>query len=298
MASTDSPLGDWLALRESADAASRSQRLTAALARHLATRKKLSILDLATGAGSNLRYLIEHLPPVQHWTVVDRDPQLLWRLRLRTSEWAAARGYDVTPAGDDPEAFVINGPHLECVVRPLVRDLGSIDDERLFRGQQLVTASALLDLVSRGWLQTLANRCRDAGAAALFTITYDGRFPCAPADPEDDIVRELFNRHQRRDKGLGGPAAGPDAVAAAAAAFATAGYLVERERSDWMVEPDAGQLQRALIDGWASAATEVAPEIATQIANWRLRRLHYLAEGGSLLVVGHEDILALSTAAT
>jgi hypothetical protein len=40
------------------------------------------------------------------------------------------------------------------------------------------------------------------------------------------------------------------------------------------------------------AATEMAPEISTQIANWRLRRLGHVSAGGSLLVVGHEDIAA------
>jgi hypothetical protein len=142
------------------------------------------------------------------------------------------------------------------------------------------------------WLEALAAQCANAGAAALFTITYDGRSPCAPADPDDDIVRALFNRHQHTDKGLGGPAAGPDAAAAAAQAFEQAGFQVSRERSDWVLEPDQRELQRQLIEGWAFAATETAPEIATQIANWRLRRLHHVDQGGSLIVVGHEDMFA------
>jgi spermidine synthase len=29
------------------------------------------VLDLGTGTGSNLRYLLEHLPRLQQWTVVD-----------------------------------------------------------------------------------------------------------------------------------------------------------------------------------------------------------------------------------
>jgi hypothetical protein len=66
-----------------------------------------------------------------------------------------------------------------------------------------------------------------------------------------------------------------------------------RERSDWVIEPDERELQRQLIEGWASAALEVAPEIAPQLANWRLRRLHHVKEGDSLIVVGHEDMLAV-----
>ena len=291
MASMDSPLlSDWLALREAADFASRSQRLTALAAAALARVEPVRVLDLGTGTGSNLRYLVEKLPLHQQWVVVDRDPALLEHLQRRTRTWAAARGYTVTT---EPGGFVIGGNGLECHVEARQRDLNAIDDPGLFAGRHLVTASALLDLVSPAWLQTLAAHCRSAGAAALFTITYDGRSPCAPADADDDIVRELFNRHQRTDKGLGGLAAGPDGAAAAVTAFETAGFRVEHELSDWVIEPDARELQRQLIEGWAGAATEMAPEIATQIANWRLRRLQHVADGGSLIVVGHEDMFAV-----
>src|SRR5258707_11635990 len=79
-------------------------------------------------------------------------------------------------------------------------------------GAHLVTASALLDLVSERWLRELASACRSHGAAALFALTYNGRSACTPVEPEDDHVRQLFNTHQRRnDKGFG-IAAGPDAV--------------------------------------------------------------------------------------
>jgi hypothetical protein len=280
----------WLALREEADFASRSQRLTALVASRLASASPVRVLDLGTGTGSNLRYLIDHLPPVQHWTVVDRDVTLLRDLTERTSAWAADRGYEFTPM---PTGFTIRGDKLECHVEPVQRDLGTLEDASLFAGRHLVTASALLDLVSESWLRAVAAQCRTAGAAALFTITYDGRSPCAPADPDDDIVRALFNRHQHTDKGLGGPAAGPDAATAAPQVFADAGFRVERERSDWVIEPAARELQQQLIEGWASAATEMAPEIALQIANWRLRRLHHVDQGGSLIVVGHEDMAAL-----
>ena len=291
MGSKDTPLlAEWLALREAADAASRSSRLTRLAADRLRASAPARILDLGTGTGSNLRYLLEHLPRQQRWTVVDREPAVLGQLQARTAAWAEARGYQVEGNGG---GFVVTGKGLECQVEPRQRDLGSLYDQALFEGVHLVTASALLDLVSPSWLTVMADRCRRAGAAALFTITYDGRSPCVPADPDDDIVRELFNRHQRTDKGLGGPAAGPDGAAAAVRAFENAGFRVERERSDWVIEPAECDLQTQLIDGWASAAAEMAPEIAPQIANWRLRRLHHVTEGDSLIVVGHEDMFAV-----
>ena len=71
------------------------------------------------------------------------------------------------------------------------------------------------------------------------------------------MVRELMNRHQRTDKGLGGPAAGPDAALRAEQCFAGVGYRVRREPSDWTLGPTEHDMQRLLIDGWAHAATDL-----------------------------------------
>ncbi len=64
-------------------------------------------------------------------------------------------------------------------------DLSMLDDRAIFDGRALVTASALLDLVSERWLRALAARCAGHGAAVLFALSYDGRIVCSPEDPDD-----------------------------------------------------------------------------------------------------------------
>ena len=284
----DESLSQWLRLRESADAAARSERLTRMIAEALPVGVPVSVLDLATGRGSNVRYLAGRLPSPQHWLAVDRSAALLAGLREQMSTWGVARGHAVRTA---VEACVIRGVGFECDVETRQMDLGALD-RKIFAGRHLVTASALLDLVSRQWLRTLAAHCRAEGASALFTITYNGRFSCTPAEPDDSMVRDLMNQHQKTDKGLGGPAAGPDAVECAERCFAEAGYLVERAASDWTIETAESDLQRMLIDGWAQAAIEMAPGRASTITNWRARRLAHVDAGRSRLAVGHEDLAA------
>ena len=155
----------------------------------------------------------------------------------------------------------------------------------------LVTASALLDLVSAAWIDALAERCRLSRAASLFALTYDGRIVWTPADRDDEMVRDLVNRHQRTDKGFGS-ALGPDATGAAQRAFTARGFTVERERSDWTLDGGDAELQRQLIDGWAAAAVEMQPAGTTAIEAWRQRRLDHAAASRSTLVVGHEDLAA------
>src|SRR5262249_54193316 len=172
------------------------------------------------------------------------------------------------------------------------RDLGNLDGiADLFERTSLVTASALLDLVSDRWLDALADRCRAARTPALFALSYDGRILCTPRDPDDEIVRQLVNRHQRTDKGFG-PALGPDAADQAQQCFAARGFGVDRERSDWLLGSADSGLQRDLIEGWASAAAEIAPADAAVIDEWQRRRLRHVAAGRSTMVVGHEDLAA------
>ena len=179
-----------------------------------------------------------------------------------------------------------------CRVETRQRNLEALDDRGLFAGRHLVTASALLDLVSEAWLRALAARCRAVGAVALFTITYNGDSTCSPVVPEDERVRALFNQHQRTDKGLGGIAAGPDAEACAARAFRDVGYQVQLEPSPWRLGSGDAELQRQLIDGWASAATEMAPGEAAAIEGWRIRRIEHVDAGRSRVLVGHGDMAA------
>jgi len=257
-------LSDWLALREPADFAARSTAVTRAVVDALPRRRPLRILDLATGTGSNVRYLERFLPPDHTWLLVDRDPELL----AEASRRAAAT----------------------TVVETRCFDLGPLDRPEIFANRDLVTASALLDLVSEHWLCDLAKRCRAARASVLFALTYNGRSYCSPVELEDDAIRELMNRHQRsNDKGFG-QAAGPDAVDRAEQCFAEAGYRMTRESSDWVLAPEMQALQRELIDGWAEAAAEIAPLQTAMIRSWRVRRQGHVLQNRSRIVVGHDDL--------
>src|SRR5215831_4830074 len=254
-------LSDWLALREAADTAARSADVLSAVVATLPARRPLGVLDLGTGTGSNVRYLASRLPRPQDWLVADRDPQLLDELAHR----------------------------VDAAVTTRATNLGQLTDD-LFTGRDLVTASALLDLVSGPWLTSLAQHCRRAGAAALFVLSYNGESRCTPAEPEDEFVRKLMNRHQRQnDKGFG-RAAGPDATDLAERAFRDAGYVVTLATSNWVLDASTGALQRPLVEGWAEAAIQMAPGERSTIDAWLQRRLRYIADNCSHIVVGHDDL--------
>ncbi len=261
---------DWLALREPFDAAARSTALLDSLLRAAGPRSDWTVIDLGAGSGANLRYLSTRLPGPQHWTLVDHDPALLA---------VAAR------------------PGIELRTLDLAREFSVQGSELIIPRGALVTASALLDLVSADWLECLAQRCRAAEAIVHFALSYDGRMHFDPVDAFDAFdttILDLVNRHQRGDKGFGA-ALGPDATQQCIAAFTRAGYTMQRARSDWQIDVAHLAMQTALIDGWADAAIEMAARIGTGVARdidaWRRRRLERLNAAGSRLIVGHEDVI-------
>jgi hypothetical protein len=284
-------LSSWLRLREAADATSRSAALVGLAVRACARAGAgpIQVLDLGTGAGSNLRYLITRLPPRQRWLVVDRGQDLLADLLSRTAPWAAALGLSTRTTDG---RLTITGDDLECVIETRQMDLGPLADTSIFDGRHLVTASALLDLVSNSWLARVAACTQQQGATALFSLTYNGHSTSDPEDAEDAFVLDLFNQHQRTDKGLGGPATGPGATEAARRAFEDAGFVVQIEPSDWTLGTHAGEMQRYLLDGWASAAIEMEPYNAVRISHWRQRRLAHVDARRSQLSIGHYDLAA------
>jgi hypothetical protein len=277
---------EWLALREPFDAAARSAALVTELRAHLPHGAPLDVVDLGAGAGANLRYLAPLLGGEQRWLLTDNDLQLLEAALVKTLDWAKARGGQAARTG---AALAMRGSDFaggaRCKLVDLA-DLASVD----FPAGGLVTAAALLDLVSRGWLETLAERCRAAHAAVALALTYDGRTAMKPAEPDDAAVLALFNRHQLFDKGFG-PALGMRAATLAEDAFEAHGYELRVATSDWLLRPDAQALQLALLEGWHGAALEVAPESRLALGSWLERRRAHVVAGRSEITVGHVDLV-------
>lgn len=262
----------WLALREPIDHRSRAGALIPRLKTWWVEEGCSRVLDLGSGTGSNLRYLAPLLPGKQRWTLLDHDPALLARVQ------APAPHVQVRTVQAD-----IDGPGL-----------GEVG------GAHLVTASALLDLVSEAWLSSLAAACSERGCGALFALTYDGTIEwvspegsqTATEGVDDTLVREAVNAHQLRNKGLG-PALGPTAGRVAERLFESHGFRSWLLPSPWRLGSSDAQLASALVAGWAAAAVEERPDSRATIEEWAVRRETSITEGDFALTVGHWDLLAL-----
>lgn len=263
----------WLDLREKADAAARSAELPELLVPALPD-PPLVIRDLGCGTGAMGRWLAGRLPGPQRWVLHDRDPALL----------AHAAGRLPGAAGD-------GGPLTVVREHGDITRLGAAD----LAGTSLVTASALLDLLTAEEVTGLAAACAGAGCPALLALSVAGHVEIAPADPLDAELAAAFDDHQRRTTD-GRRLLGPDAVGATAAAFERLGASVHRRPSPWNLGREQAPLTAEWLRGWVTAAVEQRPDLAAPAEAYLRRRLADCAAGGLRVVVGHEDLLALPPA--
>ena len=213
-----------------------------------------------------MRALAPHLTPRQSWRLADNDLGLL------------ARAADSDrPAGASVTSMPVD----------LARDLEAALDGAV----DLVTTSALVDLVSAPWLERLVVETAARRLPVYAALTYDGRAALEPPDRLDASVITSVNRHQRRDKGFG-PALGPAAAAAAIEQFERVGYAVIHGTSDWIFAAQDRQIQNEVLSGWSAAAGELGELALAEIVDWLTRRRALVAAGTATMRIGHVDFFA------
>jgi SAM-dependent methyltransferase len=264
----------WLGLREAADAAARASDLVDHVQRRLAAGSRAVIHDLGCGTGAMTRWLAPRLTGTQHWIMYDRDADLLARATADLP--GVAR-----PSADAADVTVET---RQCDITRL--------DPRDLAGASLITASALLDLMTADGLERFITSCVDAGCPALVTISVIGRVEISPADPLDERIAAAFNAHQRRTSG-GPRLLGPDAVDVAGDAFARHGADVLFRPSPWRLGAAQTALAAEWFTGWVGAACEQRPELTGEVAAYARRRLAEATAGRLAVTVHHRDLLAL-----
>lgn len=260
----------WLRLREPADAAARSRELVRGLVHGPVGGATRVVHDLGCGSGSMGRWLAPLLEGPQHWVLHDRDPELL-----------ALAALDLPSAAADGAAVTVETRHGDLTrLRP--QDLA---------GASLVTASALLDMLTADELESFVRCSWEAACPSLVTLSVSGRVELTPTDPLDQVFGAAFNGHQRRTA-LGRTLLGPDAVGHAVEQFRSLGAQVTTRSSPWRLDVRTGSLATEWLDGWVGAACLQRPALTVAGAGYLSRRRIQLEEGRLGITVHHLDLLA------
>lgn len=268
---------EWLQAREAADHRARSVELTQRLEQWAGDTLKsnhqnpVRIVDIGTGRGSNVAYLAPALSSPQEWVLVDQDRDLLAQAAHRVNQ-------------------------LKVPFETVQRRLAPEDFQGFLpQDTSIVTASALIDLVSELWLAALVAEVISKQAAILIVLSYTGRFTLSPAHTDDSLLRELVNQHQHGDKGTGA-ALGPEAAAVLADQLSFEGYEVQVVETPWQLDSKDAQLATMLMAGWVTAAKQQSSGVegaSDRLDAWFAARKQQLVAGELEITVRHQDVLGL-----
>ena len=221
----------------------------------------VEIIDLGAGTGANQRWLAPRLPLRQRWVHLDHDPAISRSLPL-------------------PDDTLI----IDDSVEALARLLSSRSGDR-----RLVTCSALLDVLTTAQVHAVCNAVIDNQVPALFSLSVTGDLNVMPANPDDQLLLDAFNDHQRR-----AGRAGPEATSLAGDAFRAGGFRVLCQETPWQLTASSGpafvvQVLQERLD----AAVAQDPTLAQVATRWLQLRRSQLAWGSLRIDLGHCDVLAL-----
>jgi len=268
MSSLSTATASWLALRAAADDTARSTELAGLLAR-LLPLGPVVLHDLGAGTGGMTRWLAPRLPGPQEWVLRDGDAAIVDHLDLDAVTDDAGRSVHATVVVEALETLAL----------------------RAFDGASAVTASALLDVLTREEAARIVSACVAGGAPALFSLSVTGVVILDPPDALDVAIGDAFNAHQRRDA-EGRRLMGPDAAPVLARLFADAGWGVRTAPAPWHLGTADAPLIAAWLDGWVGAAVAQRPELSDDAEAYLARRIAQLAEGALRVTVSHQDVLA------
>ena len=262
---------EWLNLREASDHKARDRHLLKTAANWLNDLKSKDkvIVDLGSGTGSTIRGLQRYttLAPSIQWRLVDNDPELLAEAVHRHSE-----EYSI-------ESFLV--------------DLSATQKLPL-ESVSLITASALLDLVSSNFIRDLCQLIKEKNEGRPLgfysALNYDGCIKWTPFHPLDAAILMNFNTDQSRDKGFG-PALGPDATDFLKTQFHSTKFQCLSAKSPWLLGSADYLLTESLINGISDVAIQTDGLTNSEIQDWKTFRIKNVRTGTCYL--GHTDILVL-----
>lgn len=199
---------DWLEERYRFDIAARNPSVEAACLQYFSNATDIRIIDIGAGSGANFVYLADKFPQLQHWALVDLNPKLLNAARTRIKTWGIAKGYKVSEHGDqlslekDDRRIEVHLVHGSMLKLPKTFNLSSY---------QLVTASAVFDLLTADMASQLLNTLHANRLALFATLNYQ-HMEYFPREEDDQRFIEQYEQHMQRQQAFGralGPACVP-----------------------------------------------------------------------------------------
>lgn len=275
---------DWLEERRRFDAAARNAAVEAACLQYAAQFQPVSLIDLGAGDGAMFSYLSHKLPSEQNWSLVELNPKLLQSARSRLLHWANGHGYRIEK--EEPEHLLFQRGERRLSIQLIQGSFLDLQQLLPLEHYELVTASAVFDLLSRPMLEALMETLQQNHLALYATLHYQS-MEYHPKQAQDRPVVEAYERHMQRQQDFG-QALGADCCTALNELSEQYFHRPPEEGpSPWLIRPGDIAMHRHLFDFIKRSLIDFAPEAGVQ--EWLRDKEALLGDGRLRLQVEHCD---------
>lgn len=279
---------DWLSERFRFDSASRNEQIEQTCFSLFPSRKRLQIVDIGAGHGSNFFYLFPKIQQHQEWTFVELNEGLLDAALDRILVYARTQEFPFEREGQtiffraNQKDIKVTGKHASFLELEKVVSLAEID---------LVTAAAVFDLLSVELFEQFAKTLIQARIPLLSTINYLG-MAFQPEVEGDALYLKFYNDHMLRQQDFG-QSMGPDCMKHMGAFFQKNGVQMEIGSSDWQVGTEDQRMHHFLLGYLEHAIGEILADEQRKRAFelWLARKRKMVEKRGLETVVFHQDFV-------
>jgi SAM-dependent methyltransferase len=276
----------WLNTRYPFDVAARNSEVEKAALMALPPDRDLRLLDLGAGTGNSCRYFIPKLPQNQEWLLVELNPDLIEAAKQQLVEFAKAEGYKRLPSDDGLKFKGKKTIHIRFLQHSFLH----LNDVLDLSGFDLVTAGAVIDLLSTDMLEQLVQQFIGHVAPFLATINFVGLLFDQATD-RDRQYAALYMQHMQRERPFG------RALGAHCIPFLESWLLIRdipflSGASDWMIRPEDTAMHAFQLDFMEEAITEMlaCPEAGEKLQEWLAQKRAASKAGQLSFRVQHFDI--------
>jgi hypothetical protein len=276
---------NWLEERNRFDKAARNPIVEDAFLRYAEQFQPLNLIDIGAGNGAVFTHLAQKLPPEQNWTLVELNPDLLENARQRLLLWANAHGYTIEKEESDHLLFVNGERQLSIQLRH--GSFLELDQLLPLDAYHAVTASAVIDLLSREMLSNLLQQLQRNELAFYPTLNYRS-MDYIPAEGDDEHMIEAYERHMQREQDFGQALGSACTAAFQGLAKDIYGKTAVEGSSPWVIRPTDVEMHKHMLSFQQNSLPLMLSK--AKVSPWIARKKQLLAAGKLHLTVEHSDL--------
>jgi len=279
-------LSNWLTDRFEVDAAARNKKVEECFFKLISYKRTLNLIDLGSGTGGNLAYLLPKIKNNQNWHLVEQDAILIEACKHRLNkqfEVNNSSGHSMSIKND------ANTIHLTWHHMDINEFLENTSYQNNF---DVLTASALFDILPKATFQKILDFARSKKLLLFGTLNYENT-KFENASKADVHYAQLYQRHMKLPQVYGIKMGGDCKIDTLSLFNKTEKQNLNIGESNWLLNETHTSMLKQLIQFFAESIPDLLnSEIEHQnFSNWINVKNEQIKNGHLSVKVEHFDFL-------